>query len=216
MFTKPLLAAASAASLLFSATAAQSAAYSYDGEITVGDVTAGSYSFGAVGAPISAMLTITATTGEALPIGFSTGGLVELSLDSADFDLLLSTSPQGANDGFSTSLEVNSTRMRLATSEGDGFDWPGIMAGSSLRSIFTVTFGTPLGGAPTTYDELIAALAAPGATAEFVTSGDFLTLDGSSFDSLTAEFAPTAVPGPAAALSLLGGLGLLAGMRRRG
>lgn len=204
---------AAALATILSTGGAAAAAFSFDGVVVSSEITAGSFSFGAPGNPVSALFEITAAPGEALPLGPMTAGTIDLELTSADFEFSLSDTPQGANDGFSTSLEVDASGLRLATSAGL-FDWTGYAPTPTQRSVFTVTFGETLMAAPTTYDALIAALSAPGASAGFVTSGDFTTFDGSSFSSFEAELS-AAVPAPAAALSLLAGLGALLGLRRR-
>lgn len=207
----------SVATLALSAPSAFAITTTFDltGSVTSDAIGSPTSTFGTNGDVATASLTLNYAAGEAIPVGFTSGGLVDFSISSADFSYNISFSPDGFNDGFNSSIATSGTNAFFATSTGN-FTWPN-EAGNTLRTTFSFDFGAPLPAAPATYDELADALAQPGLSLTFRTNGDFLfsTAPGIAFDEYSAELAVSAIPLPASIWLLLSGFGGLALLKRR-
>jgi len=204
------------AALIFSAVFANqaiAATFSFSGSVGSGAISSPSFSFGTFGDPATIDLEITAADSDAIPVGPTSGGFVEIDVASSDFAYSIGFTPEGFNDGFNSSISVTASRVSFFTSVGT-FNWPGF-DGHTLRTGLIVDFGSSLLSAPATYGELISALNAPGATALFRTNGDFLFTDDIVFDEYSVVSTVAAVPLPAGLPLLLAGIGGFGLMARR-
>lgn len=176
------------------------------------------HTFGATGSPATMSLSITADPLDAFPTTPTAVGSFSADVASGGFGYAGSDPITVEVNGFSTYISASTTGAFIATSAGET-TWPDKSL-ATVRTVIELTFATALGSAPTTYGDLFAALADPGLTAEFRSSGSFAYNSYPQVDStFIAAFSLTpAVPLPATVWLLgaaVGGLGIGRKLRQK-